>query len=357
MVSLPTRVLPVDPGTPEPPIIQEAAAVLRKGGLVAFPTETVYGLGAVATDRQALRRIFTAKGRPADNPLILHVADPQDLEPLARELPQAAWTLAGALWPGPLTLVVPRAARVPDEVTAGLETVAVRLPDHPVARALIRAAGAAVAAPSANTSGRPSPTTAQDVWDDLQGRVDLILDGGPTGVGVESTVVDVTGPLPVVLRPGGVSVEDLERLVGPVVIDPAVEGRSLEGPARSPGMKYRHYAPQAPALLLEGAPEAVARRVVELAWEASQRGQRVGAVVMAEEGRLLEGRLPEGSVVRVLASREEPHQAARRLYQALREMDRLGVDQVLLSAPDARGLGLAVRDRMRRAAGQRVERL
>lgn len=357
MASLPTRLLPINPLEPEPQTIEEAAAVLRKGGLVAFPTETVYGLGAMATDRQALRRVFAAKGRPADNPLILHVADPQDLRALARELPAAALTLAGALWPGPLTLVVPRAEGVPDEVTGGLETVAIRLPDHPVARALIRAAGAAVAAPSANTSGRPSPTTARDVWDDLQGRVELILDGGPTGVGVESTVVDVTGPLPVVLRPGGVSVEELEGLVGRVIIDPAVEGEPLQGPARSPGMKYRHYAPQAPAVLLEGAPEAVARRVVELAREAAERGERVGAVVMAEEGRLVEGRLPAGSVIWILASREEPRQAARRLYQALREMDRLGVDRVLLSAPDARGLGLAVRDRMRRAAGHRVERL
>lgn len=357
MVSRPTRLLPIDPANPDPGTIAEAAAVLRQGGLVAFPTETVYGLGGIVTNRQALRGIFAAKGRPADNPLILHVADAQDLERLARELPPAARVLAGAFWPGPLTLVVPRAPEIPDEVTAGLDTVAVRLPDHAVARALIRAAGAAVAAPSANTSGRPSPTTARDVWDDLQGRVDIILDAGPTGVGVESTVVDVTGPVPVVLRPGGVSVEELERHVGRVALDPAVEGKPLAGPARSPGMKYRHYAPKAPALLLEGTPEAVARRVVELAQEAAGRGERVGAVVMAEEGQLLEGRLPEGSVVRILGSRQDPREAARRLYQALRDMDRLGVHQVLLSAPEPRGLGLAVRDRMRRAAGQRVERL
>lgn len=357
MDSLPTRLLRVNPLQPDPRIIREAAAILRAGGLVAFPTETVYGLGALATDRQALRRIFAAKGRPADNPLILHVAHPQELATLARELPPAAWTLARAFWPGPLTLVVPRAPQVPDEATAGLPTVAVRLPDHPVARALIEAAGAAVAAPSANTSGRPSPTTAQDVWEDLAGKVELILDGGPTGVGVESTVVDVTGPHPVVLRPGGVSVEALEGLVGRVTIDPAVEGKPLDGPARSPGMKYRHYAPQAPALLLEGSPEAIARRVVELAWEAAREGRRVGAVVMAEEGSLLEGRLPDGAVLRILASRDAPEEAAHRLYGALRAMDRLGVDRVLLAAPEARGVGLAVRDRMYRAAGWRVEQV
>src|SRR5690606_1637953 len=250
------------------------------------------------------------------------------------------------------------------------------------------AAGAAVAAPSANTSGRPSPTTAQDVWEDLAGKVELILDGGPTGVGVESTVVDVTGPHPVVLRPGGVSVEAVAGLVGRVTIDPAVEGKPLDGPARSPGMKYRHYAPQAPALLLEGSPEAIARRVVELAWEAAREGRRVGAVVMAEEGSLLEGRLPDGAVLRILASRDAPEEAAHRLYGALlgarvpdgavlrrlasrdapeewahrlygalRAMYRLGVDRVLLAAPEARGVGLAVRDRMYRAAGWRVEQV
>src|SRR5690606_25675664 len=190
----------------------------------------------------------------------------------------------------------------------------------------------------------------------------LPLAGAPAaiarpGVGVASTVVDVTGPHPVVLRPGGVSVEALEGLVGRVTIDPAVEGKPLDGPARSPGMKYRHYAPQAPALLLEGSPEAIARRVVELAWEAAREGRRVGAVVMAEEGSLLEGRLPDGAVVRILASRDAPEEAAHRLYGALRAMDRLGVDRVLLAAPEARGVGLAVRDRMYRAAGWRVEQV
>ncbi|BAS28928.1 L-threonylcarbamoyladenylate synthase [Limnochorda pilosa] len=347
----------VDPTRPDGPTIQEAAAILRRGGLVAFPTETVYGLGAVVTNRGALRRIFEAKGRPGDNPLILHVAQAEEAARWVRQVPPAGRVLMERFWPGPLTLVLARAPAVPDEATGGLDTVAVRLPAHAVARALIRAAGAAVAAPSANTSGRPSPTTAQAVWEDLNGRVELILDGGPAGLGVESTVLDLTHPVPVVLRPGGVSVEQLETLLGRVEVDPAVEDGVLEGPARSPGLRYRHYAPQAPALLLEGPAGAVARRAAELAEAAHRRGRRVGLLVMAEEAAALAPNLPPGSVLRVLGARDAPEEAARRLYPALREMDRLGLDEVILAAPARRGLGLAVLDRMRRAAGYRVERL
>ncbi|MFN3928329.1 MAG: L-threonylcarbamoyladenylate synthase, partial [Thermoflexus sp.] len=269
-----TEVVTVDPQHPDPEAIARAAEILRAGGLVAFPTETVYGLGADGLNPLALTRLFEAKGRPATDPVILHIADLEALPRLAREIPSAAWTLARRFWPGPLTMVLPKQAIVPDLVTAGLPTVAIRMPAHPVALALIRAAGTPIAAPSANRFGHTSPTTAQHVLEDLGSRIELILDAGPTPIGVESTVIDLTQPVPTILRPGGLPREALEAVVGPV----AVFDRSVAGPAPAPGMLPKHYAPRAEMVVLIGPGQWVRARLRELAIRYLQEGYRVGAL-------------------------------------------------------------------------------
>ena len=239
--------------------LAEAAAVLRSGGLVAFPTETVYGLGGNALDEDAARKIYAAKGRPSDNPLIAHISCAADLAPLVKEIPMAGRKLMEAFWPGPLTMIFPKSGRVPYGTTGGLDTVAVRMPDDPVAGRLIALAGVPVAAPSANTSGRPSPTTADHVWQDMNGRIDMIIDGGPVGIGVESTIVDVSSPVPSVLRPGAITMEMLREVLGEVTIDPAILGPMKEDiRPKAPGMKYRHYAPRAELTLVEAVEDETA---------------------------------------------------------------------------------------------------
>ncbi|MDI6710950.1 MAG: L-threonylcarbamoyladenylate synthase [Thermoanaerobacterales bacterium] len=337
----------VDPQDPDPAVIAAAAAVIRRGGLVAFPTETVYGLGADATNGAAVRRIFAAKGRPADNPLIVHISAMDELRPLVRDVPDVARALAGAFWPGPLTLVLPAAPSLPREVTAGLDTVGVRMPDHPVALALIRAAGVPLAAPSANASGRPSPTTAAHVLDDLGGRIDAVLDGGPAPVGVESTVLDLTATPPAVLRPGGVTVEQLEAVLGRA----AVADRKGEngGPPRSPGMKYRHYAPRTPLVLFEGPPPAVAEAIRRRAAEARAAGRRAVVLAAPETAGLY---APEPVVV--TGPRDRPDKVAAALYDALRRADAAGADVILAEGPAPGGLGGTVLERLRRAATEIV---
>ncbi len=313
--------------------IARAVEALRRGGLVAFPTETVYGLGADATNIDALARLYAVKGRPRDHPAIVHVATPRQLEEWAVEVPPAARRLADELWPGPLTIVVRRAARVPDAVTGGGETVGVRVPDQPVALALLRAFGHGIAAPSANRFGRVSPTTAEDVRADLGGDVDVVLDDGPCSVGVESTIVDCTGAEPVILRPGGVSRERIE-----VITEQSVPVRR-DGLVRAPGTLKSHYSPEATVLLVD-------RRELGLRAERCiEAGQRVAV--------LATGRLPSlpGDAI-VLEAPGNIDEYARVLYSRLREADRLGVDVVLAVLPPDEGVGAAVRDRLRRAAGR-----
>ncbi|MCS5695496.1 L-threonylcarbamoyladenylate synthase [Desulfofundulus thermocisternus] len=341
----------VDPVEPRFEIIGRAGMILRRGGLVAFPTETVYGLGASALDGRAVRRIFEVKGRPPDNPLIVHVAGRGMLRPLVRSWPATAEKLVAAFWPGPLTLVLPAAPGVPREVTAGLDTVGIRMPAHPVALALIASAGIPVAAPSANLSGRPSPTTAGHVLQDLNGRIDAILDAGPAGVGVESTVLDLVADVPVILRPGGITPEELEKVIGKVKVDPGADGGDVSRP-RSPGMKYRHYAPRVPLVLVEGEPERVAARLKELADNYRALGRRVGILATAETA----GKLNGGQVV-VAGSRQNPAAIASRLFAALRQLEGRGVDVILAEGIEPRGLGLAVMNRLRRAAGGHIERV
>ena len=315
---------------------------MRAGGLVAFPTETVYGLGANALDEAAARRIFAAKERPADDPLIVHLASANTIGLVAASTPPLFDRLAAHFWPGPLTLVLPRGLAVPLSVTAGGETVAVRVPAHPVARALIESSAVPIAAPSANRFGRTSPTTAAHVLEDLDGRVDLVLDGGPTEVGVESTVLDLTSDPPRVLRPGGVTVEQLRELLGDRLV---VAGAAVADP-RSPGTHLRHYSPRARLDLFdgEGGATSAARHAARLA----SGGERVGALLFAGDP------VPAGALVEQLGDAAAPEEAATRLYAALRSLDASGVDTIVARLPRAAGLGLALRDRLRRAAEGRV---
>ncbi|MEA3189709.1 MAG: L-threonylcarbamoyladenylate synthase [Thermoplasmata archaeon] len=308
------------------PAVAEAARILQEGGIVVFPTETVYGLGADARDAQAVEQVFAAKGRPADNPVIVHVADTQAARALCAAWPETAEKLARAFWPGPLTIVLPRAAGIPDAATGGLDSIAVRVPRHPVAQALLRACGLPIAAPSANTSGRPSPTTAQHAYADLGERVPLYLDAGPTEVGLESTVIGLLGEVPTMLRPGGVPREAIEAVVGPL-------GKARAGLARSPGMKYRHYAPTGRVVV--AAPEALP----EL-WRA-HKDDGTGFIVSAEANLA-------GEHVRVAGRRDDPPAWGRSLFRLLRELDARPLIVVEAIAED--GLGAAVMNRLRKAA-------
>lgn len=355
-----TQYLKVHPDQPEPELIAIAAEIIHRGGLVGFPTETVYGLGANAWDQAAVARIFQAKGRPGDNPLIVHVAEPAMVRTLVSELPPLAEQLITQFWPGPLTLVLPRSAQVPDEVTAGLETVAVRMPAHPVALALISAAQVPIAAPSANRSGRPSPTTAEHVLADLGGKIEAILDGGPTGIGVESTVLDLTAGVPTILRPGGVTREELAAVLGQVAIDPHVEGKGvlsagggLLAAPRSPGMKYTHYAPNAPLILVEGEESRVVEHILTLRARYRQSGKRVAVLARAETAGYYRQHYPP-EFLAVLGGRDELAVVAARLYRTLRACDEAGVDVILAEGFPTQGLGAAVMNRLRRAAGQNI---
>ena len=331
--------------------IAKAAELIRAGFVVGMPTETVYGLAADATNERAVREIFRAKGRPADNPLIVHIADSGELADLVTSVPEGARRLMETFWPGPMTLVLPRSGRVPDIVTAGMDTVGIRMPSSPAARALIRASGRPLAAPSANTSGRPSPTTARHVLDDMSGRIPLILDGGPCGVGVESTVIDARGEEPVVLRPGGITPEMIRGVLHAVEIDPHVMSPLKEGEAvRSPGMKYKHYAPRAWLTLFEGTRERTVPEMQRRYDEEESRGGR--PAILGYEGEDYGGRR-----VFLLGRRGHSGDAALRLFAVLRTLDDEGITAAFCETLPAEGMGLAVMNRLGRAAAFRIERL
>lgn len=324
------------------------AKYLQQGRLVAFPTETVYGLGANAFDVTAVNRIFLAKGRPADNPLIVHIADYATLPQVVSRVSSQAERLMQAFWPGPLSIVLPKSERVPAIVTAGLNTVAVRWPNHPVAAALIRLAGLPIAAPSANRSGRPSPTLAEHVATDLGDKVDLILDAGMAAIGLESTVIDVSGDEPVLLRPGAVTLEDLEQILGPVKV--ASARPSPDQPVRSPGLKYTHYAPRAPLYLYLGGPDAVVQAQLQRMSELEREGKSVGILTYDQ----YRDRFPTAQVLS-LGCYAQPAEAAQNLYQLLRRFDEQEVDIILAHGyPSTAGLGLALQNRLVKAAGFRL---
>ena len=320
-----------------------AARILRSGGLVGIPTETVYGLGANGLDPLAVRSIFQAKGRPQDNPLILHIPDPSWLELYCRDIPEAAWRLARRFWPGPLTMVLRRDPAVPDEVTAGLNTVGMRCPAHELCRAVIEAAGVPIAAPSGNTSGKPSPTSVADMLEDMNGKIDAILDGGSCQVGVESTIIDMTAATPRLLRPGGVPLEELRAVLGEVELDPAILRPMEEGEKPlAPGMKYRHYAPKAPVIVVKGSPARSAAYILEhlspTYWD--------GVICFDEFADWY----PSHPVER-LGGALDHWENARRLFHALRAMDEAGVKRIWAQSPDTAGMGLAVVNRLDKAAG------
>ena len=321
--------------------ISAAADILRQGGLVAIPTETVYGLGANALDETAVHKIFEAKGRPQDNPLIIHVPGPQWLPRYCEDVPPLAYTLARKFWPGPLTMILKRKKVVPDATTAGLDTVGVRCPDHQVTLAIIREAGVPIAAPSANTSGRPSCTCAADCLEDMEGKIDAVVDGGPCQVGVESTIVDLTCDPPRLLRPGGMPLEALEEVVGPLTVDKAVTEPLKDGEQpKAPGMKYRHYAPKAPVTVVTGPAEASARTIEQLAKPGD-------GVICFDE---FVDRFDQQTVECLGPSRDKRIQA-QRVFDALRAFDSKDVQQIYAQCPDSQGLGLAIGNRLKKAAG------
>ena len=321
--------------------VERAAAILARGGLLGIPTETVYGLGANGLDPEAVAHIFEAKGRPQDNPLILHVPSAEWLARYCADIPAAAYTLAERFWPGPLTMILRRKPVVPDAVTAGLDTVGMRCPAHPVCRAIIAAAGVPVAAPSGNTSGRPSPTNMADMLEDMDGKIDGIVDGGPCSVGVESTIIDLTEQPPRLLRPGGVTLEELRDALGEVAVDPAVTRLMGAGEhPRAPGMKYRHYAPKAPVTVVKGDAAATA------AYIRDHLGEGEGVVCFDEYAGLY-----AGHTVEKLGPATDKAAQARNVFDALRAFDGTDVTAIWSQCPDEGGIGLAISNRLNKAAG------
>ena len=332
-----TRVLPASEEA-----LLEAGRLIRAGEVVGFPTETVYGLGGDATNGDAIDKIFKAKGRPGDNPLIVHISDISQIhDVISGEMPPQAKALADAYWPGPLTMILPKGDKISVRATAGLDSVGVRFPSHPVAQAFITAAGVPIAAPSANLSGKPSPTTAQHVFNDMNGRIELILEGGESDVGLESTVVDARTTPVRVLRPGGVTPKMIADVLGEVEVDGSVLRPLGKGEiARSPGMKYKHYAPEGSLVIVKGKPENVAKEINEL-YDASSGSRCILA---------LEGNIPLYGERNVFSLGADPAQMAHRLFDALREMDEQNISTIFSEAVEADGIGLAVMNRLGRAA-------
>ena len=346
-----TEYIVLDPDSPDADAIRRAGEIIRAGGLVAFPTETVYGLGGDALNPAASEKIYAANGRPSDNPLIVHIADMEHLVPIVRELPEKAVQLAEVWWPGPLTMIFHKTDLVPDETSGGLPTVAVRMPNHPVALALIRAAGGYIAAPSANTSGRPSPTNAQHVAEDLSGKIDMILDSGPVRIGLESTIVDFTEDVPVLLRPGYINIEMLRKILGEVRVDPGIRNGAAEKGVRpkAPGMRYRHYAPKASLTIVEGPRESVTGKINELAAKAMDEGKKVGIIAADDTASCY-----HASIVKDIGDRNTDKEIAQHLFSVLREFDAENVDMIYSESFNTPRMGQAIMNRLLKAAGHKV---
>ena len=346
-----TVIKKVDENCIEIEVLKEAGALLKQGALVAFPTETVYGLGANALDEKAAAKIYEAKGRPSDNPLIIHIADMESLELITEEIPENAVKLANVFWPGPLTMVMKKSEAVPKGTTGGLSTVAVRMPSHPVALELIRQGGGYIAAPSANTSGRPSPTLAEHVAEDLDGIIPMIIDGGAVGIGIESTIVDLTEEIPMILRPGFITKEMLEQVLGQVEIDKGLL-KDAKTPPKAPGMKYRHYAPKAELVIVEGDTEAVIAKINALAAEQEEQGIKTGIIGTEETV----SRYKKGDV-KSIGTRNDLLSVSSHLYGILREFD-AGDAKIIYSESFREGaLGSAIMNRLLKAAGHKVIKL
>lgn len=344
-----TKIYTIDEKNIKTEYIKEAGELLLSGELVAFPTETVYGLGGNALDAEASGKIYNAKGRPSDNPLIIHVADWESLEKITVGVPESAKRLADVYWPGPLTMIFTKSEAVPYATTGGLDSVAVRMPDHPIALELIRQGGGYVAAPSANASGRPSPTEAKHVAEDLSGRIAMILDGGNVGIGLESTIVDFTEEIPTILRPGAITKEMLSKVLGEVRLDPGLDEENKKIPPKAPGMRYKHYAPKADLVIIEGDAEAVADKIIAMTEEQTAKGSKVG-IICTDESL---GTYPCG-VAKSIGSREEEETIAQNLYGILRDFDEEEVDIIYSESFRTPKLGLAIMNRLLKAAGHQI---
>lgn len=332
--------------------LERAGSIIRDGGLVAFPTETVYGLGGDALNPESSKKIYAAKGRPSDNPLIVHVADMESVSYIVKEIPEAARKLAEAFWPGPLTMIMNKSDKVPYETTGGLDTVAIRMPNNKIALELIRQSGGYIAAPSANTSGRPSPTVARYCVEDLSGKIEMIIDGGQVGIGLESTIVDLTSGTPMILRPGYITKEMLSEVLGTVDIDRTIiDGNSKERP-KAPGMKYRHYAPKGELTIVEGGQDDVVAYINEKAKAARAEGKRVGVI-----GTDATKSLYVADVVKSVGNRQKEATIAHELFKVLREFDDENMDVMFSESFDDSGIGQAIMNRLLKAAGHNVVRI
>ncbi len=343
-----TLVITQDENRIDEQAIMQAGEIIRNGGLVAFPTETVYGLGGDGLNPDSSCKIYAAKGRPSDNPLIIHIYRMEDLEVLVKEIPESARKLAEAFWPGPLTMILPKADVVPKETTGGLDTVAVRMPSHKVALAFIKAAGGFVAAPSANLSGKPSPTLAKYVLEDMDGRIDMIIDGGDIAIGLESTIVDLTGDVPMILRPGYITLDMLKDVLGEVTMDPTLMDGDCKERPKAPGMRYRHYAPKGDMLIIEGKPEKVVEEINTLVKESRQKGYKTGVIATAENAEKY-----CADVLKVVGNRGDDTAIAASLYRILREFDDEEVDAIYSESFAADGIGQAIMNRLLKAAGHK----
>lgn len=346
-----TIILKIDPNNIDLNKIKLAARIIKNGGLVAFPTETVYGLGANALDEEAVQKIFIAKNRPIDNPVIVHIANIDDLYMLAERVPDEALKLASKFWPGPLTLLLKKSELVPDVTTAGLDTVAIRMPNHPIALELIRESEVPIAAPSANLSGRPSPTTAEHVIRDLNGKIDMIIDGGETIFGVESTVLDLTSEPPYILRPGPITIEEIKTIIKSAEVHPIAKAeKPIETIiAKSPGVKYRHYAPSAELIVVEGDPQKVPLKIQNIADEQIKKGKRVGIITTEENANFY-----KIGNVKIVGKRSEPRTIAKNLFKTLRELDNENIDIIIAEGIEPTGIGLAIMNRLRKASGHHI---
>ena len=342
-----TKIIRVDRNNPEIELIDLAAKVIREGGLVAFPTETVYGIGANSFNEEAIKKIFIAKGRPQDNPLIVHIAELEQIYDLVKEVPQKAKTLMKKFWPGPLTLIFKKSQKVPYVNTAGMDTVAIRMPSNTIAHLLIKRAEVPISAPSANVSGKPSPTDASHVIEDLYGKVDVIIDGGKCDVGVESTVLDLTEKVPVILRPGAVTLEMLREVIGNVEVDPSLLKKPQEDlKPKSPGMKYKHYSPNAEVYIVTGDLEKVVKKIQELTEEQLKYGKKVGIMATVQTSTQYE----KGEII-VVGDRNRPETIAKNLFEVLRQFDKKGVDVIFAESFEYDNIGLAIMNRLEKAAG------
>ncbi len=344
-----TKLIKIDENSIDEALIAKAGDIIKNGGLVAFPTETVYGLGGDALNPRSSGKIYEAKGRPSDNPLIVHIADFEDIYKIVKNVPEAARRLAEVYWPGPLTMILEKSDEVPKTTTGGLDTVAVRMPDNEIALSFIRAAGGYVAAPSANISGKPSPTLAQYVAEDMNGRIEMILDGGQVGIGLESTIVDLTEEIPVILRPGYITQEMLGSVLGQVEADKTMLSNDSGQAPKAPGMKYRHYAPKGDLTIVEGITDSVVTYINERTAEYETNGEKVG--IIGTDSTVSKY---QSGIIKSVGNRDEEETVARELYKVLREFDDENVTVIFSESFERKGIGQAIMNRLLKAAGHKV---